>query len=127
MGHDPIKYALWIGSFSLAITIGCGLYIAWNNGGSRNLALGLGALAGACMIFGLQIVFELKGTTSSSDFAVEFVVDCQQRGVRSSRAYHQSMAVAASYRNLIVEIEARHKVLQDKYRHNDAGRAVKYG
>ena len=104
MGHDPIKYVLWVGGFSLAITLGCGLYIAWINGGSRNLALGLGALAGACVIFGLQIAFELKGTTTSGDFVVEFVIDYQQRGVRSSRAYGRSMAVATSYRNLFIEI-----------------------
>lgn len=106
MAHDPIKYALWIGGFGLAITLACGIYIAWINGGSRNLALGLGAVAGACVIFVLQIVFELKGTVTSSDFVVEFVVDYQQRGVRSSRAYNQSMAVASSYRNLFVEAEA---------------------
>ena len=87
MGHDPIKYALWIGVFSGAITLACGLYIAWINGGSRNLALGLGALAGACVIFGMQILFELKGNTASSDFVAEFVVDYQEMAVRSSRAY----------------------------------------
>ena len=68
MGHDPIKYALWIGGISLVIALVCALYIAFINGGSRNLALGLGALVGACVIFGLQIVFELKGTATSSDF-----------------------------------------------------------
>lgn len=109
MGHDPIKYALWIGSFSLVITFGCGLYIAWINGGSRNLALGLGALAGACVIFGLQLLFELKCSTSSDDFVVEFVVDYQQKSVRSPRAYHQSAAVAAS-RYLLIEIEASNTV-----------------
>ena len=106
MGHDPIKYALWIGGLGLAITLGCGLYIAWVNGGSRNLALGLGAVAGACVIFGLQIVFELKGTTASEDFVVEFVVDYQQKDVHSSRAFDQSMAVASSYQNLFIEAEA---------------------
>jgi hypothetical protein len=106
MGHDPIKYALWIGGLGLAITLGCGLYIAWVNGSSRNLALGLGAVAGACVIFGLQIAFELKGTTASEDFVVEFVVDYQQKDVHSSRAFDQSMAVASSYLNLFIEAEA---------------------
>lgn len=86
MGHDPIKYALWIGGFSLAITLACGAYVAWVNGGSRNLALGLGALAGACVILVLQIVFELKGSDTSSDFAVEFVFDHGQKTLRSMRA-----------------------------------------
>ena len=110
MGHDPVRYVLWIGGVSLAMALGCGLYITWINGGSRNIALGLGALAGACVIFVLQIVFELKGTTTSSDFVVEFVVDYLQKDVHSSRAFDRSMAVASSYRNLFIEAEASKKV-----------------
>jgi hypothetical protein len=106
MGHDPIKYALWVGGLGLAITLGSGLYIAWVNGGSRNLALGLGALAGACVVLGLQIVFELKGNTASEDFVVEFVVDYLQKDVHSSRAFDQSIAVASSYQNVFIEGEA---------------------
>jgi hypothetical protein len=106
MGHDPIKYALWVGGFGLAVALVCGAYVVWTNGSSRNLGLGLGALVGACVIFVLQIVFDLRGTTTSTDFAVEFVVDHQQKAVRSPRAYDQSMAVAAGYRDVIIEIEA---------------------
>jgi hypothetical protein len=51
MGHDYPKYAIWIGGISLVITLLCGLYITWINGGSRNLALALSALAGACVFF----------------------------------------------------------------------------
>ena len=106
MGHDPIKYALWVGGIGLAIAVGCALYIAWVNGGSRNIALGLGAVAGACVILILQIVFELKNTTASEDFGVEFVVDYQQKAVHSSRRYDQSTAAASSYSNLFIEAEA---------------------
>ena len=106
MGHDPIKYALWVGGFSLAITVACAFYLVWVNGGSRNLALGLGALVGALVIFALQIAFELKGTATSSDFVVEFVVDYQQKNARSAVAYNRSIAVASSYRNVFVEVEA---------------------
>jgi uncharacterized lipoprotein YbaY len=112
MEQDPIKYALWIGGFALAITLACGVFIAWINGGSRNLALGLGALAGACVILVLQLVFELKGSTTSSDFALEFVVDYQQKDVRSSGAYNRSAVVASSYRNLFIEADAS-KVIAD--------------
>ena len=114
MGNDHVKYALWIGGFSLAITLGCGLYIAWTNGGSRNLALGLGALAGACVILILQIVFELKGTTTSADFVVEFVVDYQQKEVSSARAFNQSLAVATGYQNMVIEIEASKAIVAAK-------------
>ena len=106
MGHDPIKYALWIGGISLAITVACALYIVWVNSGSRNLALGLGALVGSFVIFALQIVFELKGTATSGDFVVEFVVDYQMKSVRSAVAYSRSTAAAASYRSVIIEIQA---------------------
>ena len=48
MGQDPVKYALGIGGFGLLTTLACGLYIALINGGSRNLGLALGAVAGSC-------------------------------------------------------------------------------
>jgi hypothetical protein len=106
MGQDPVKYALGIGGFGLLTTLACGLYIALINGGSRNLGLALGAVAGSCLLLVLQISFELKGTTASQDFVVEFVVDYQQKNVRSSRAFDQSIAAASSYRNVFVEAEA---------------------
>lgn len=106
MGHDPIKYVLWIGGVSIVVALACATYIAWANGSSRNLGLGLGALLGACVIFALQIMFEMKGSTTSTDFAVEFVVDHGQNTVRSPRAYDPSMAVAAGNRNLFVETNA---------------------
>lgn len=103
MGHDPIKYALWLGGLGLAIALLCAAYVVWTNGSSRNLGLGLGALVGACVIFALQIIFEMRGTTTSTDFAVEFVIDYRDMNVRSPRAYDQSMAV---YRNGAIEARA---------------------
>lgn len=44
----------------------CALYLVWVNGGSRNLALGLGALVGSFAIFVLQIAFELKSASTRS-------------------------------------------------------------
>jgi hypothetical protein len=104
--HDPVKYALWVGGFSLAIAIICGGYVAWLNGGSRNIGLGLGAVLGACVVFILQILFDLKSSSTSTDFAVEFVTDYQSKEVHSPRAYNPSMTVAFSYRNLFIEAEA---------------------
>jgi hypothetical protein len=104
--HDPVKYALWVGGASLAVAVGCAAYVAWVNGGSRNIGLGLGAMVGACVIFGLQIVFDLKESSTSTDFAVEFVTDYQNKEVRSPRAYDLSIAAASSYRNIMIEVDA---------------------
>jgi hypothetical protein len=104
--HDPVKWALGVGGISLAIALFCGVFVAWINGGSRNIGLGLGALLGACVLFLLQIIFDLKSSSSSTDFAIEFVTDYQNKEVRSPSAYAPSMAVASRYGNLFVEAEA---------------------
>jgi hypothetical protein len=83
---------------------GCALYIVWANSGSRNLVLGLGALLGASAIFVLQVVFELQGSTSASDFPVEFTVDYQSKAVRGPRAFQPR--TYSGYRNIFIESEA---------------------
>jgi hypothetical protein len=104
--HDPVKCALWVGGFCLVITLFCWGYIAWVNSGSRNIALGLGALGGAFVVFILQIIFELKASSTSTDFAIEFVTDYQIKEVHGPQAYNPSMAIAAHNPNLFIEDEA---------------------
>jgi hypothetical protein len=99
--HDPIKYLLWAGGIGLVTALGCGIYIVWVNAGSRNLALGLGALVGACVIFVLQALFELKGTTTTTDFPVEFTIDYGTKSVRSPRAFRPQ--AFSGYRNILIE------------------------
>jgi hypothetical protein len=99
--HDPIKYLLWAGGACLLIAVACGIYIVWINAGSRNLALGLGALIGACVIFAIQVLFELQGKKDTTDFPVEFVIDYQLKAVRSNRAYHPQGSL--DFRNVMIE------------------------
>jgi hypothetical protein len=65
--HDPIKLAFWAGGISLIIALGCAFYVVAANAGSRNLALGLVAIFGACVIFAVQLYFELQGSTTADD------------------------------------------------------------
>jgi hypothetical protein len=83
MQGDPLRLALWAGAIGLAITIACALWIVVENAGSRNLALGLGALFGACVILLVQIFFELQGSTTNEDFSVEITTDYQTNSMLS--------------------------------------------
>jgi hypothetical protein len=82
------------------IALGCALYIVAANGGSRNLALGFGALVDACTIFAVQLYFELQGSTTAEDFPIEFTTDHETKSIRSRQAY------LGGYRYLFVEAEA---------------------
>jgi hypothetical protein len=82
------------------IALGCAPYIVAANGGSRNLALGFGALVDACTIFAVQLYFELQGSTTAEDFPIEFTTDHETKSIRSRQAY------LGGYRYLFVEAEA---------------------
>lgn len=102
--HDPVKYALWVGGTGLLVVLVCGAYLVWANAGSRNLALGLGALAGACVIFLVQIFFELKGTSLTTDFVSEYSIDYLTETVRSTASYlPASLSSPASLNNSLIE------------------------
>lgn len=103
--HDPVKYALWIGGIAMALMVVTAFYVVSANVGSRNLALGLGALLGACLIFGIQLYFELKGSESVTDFPMEYSVDYKERAVRSMSAFRPSTSFS-QMRSTFVEIDA---------------------
>jgi hypothetical protein len=83
MGSDPVKYAVWGLWIGLALSIACALYVAWANGASRNIALGIGALLVAVVAFVIQVNFELQGSKSAEDFYLEVIVDFQTYKLRS--------------------------------------------
>lgn len=102
--QDPIKYVLWAGGVSLVITLAAALYVVLANSGSRNLALGFGALLGACVIFGVQVYFELQGSSNATDLPIEFSIDHEALALRSPKAFQPVSGVL--YRNFLAENEA---------------------
>jgi hypothetical protein len=79
---DLVRPALWIGGAALAVALSCAAIIVLANAGSRNLALGIGALFGACILFLIQLFFELQGTSTTEDFGIEYDVDFQDGWIR---------------------------------------------
>jgi hypothetical protein len=96
--HDPIKHAIWVGVISLIVTVGCAVYVVTANAGSRNLVLGLGALLGACVIFMVQLWFELQESTTAEDFPIVFTTDYETKSIRSRQPH-------PAYRNLDASIK----------------------
>lgn len=79
---DFVRPALWAGGLALIILLLCSAYVVLANAGSRNLGLGLGALFGACIIFAVQLWFELQSTQTITDFPAQFVVDFKDKSIR---------------------------------------------
>ena len=111
--HDPVRYILWVGCVGLIVVVCCFTYVVWINAGSRNLALGLGALVGACVIFALQLIFEMRGSQTTTDFVVEFTIDFGTRTVRSTKSYLPP-TLAGNYLSSLVVEDAASKLLQQK-------------
>jgi hypothetical protein len=80
--HDLIRPAVWIGGIALIVALACSTYVVWTNGASRNLGIGLGALFGACVLFILQLWFELQPTKSIDDFPAQFAADFNDKWIR---------------------------------------------
>jgi hypothetical protein len=79
--NDPLKLALWAGGLGLAVALVCAFWVVTANASSRNLVLGFGALMGACLVFLIQIYFELQESVTTEDFSVEITTDCQANTV----------------------------------------------
>jgi hypothetical protein len=101
--QDPIKLAFWVGGISLIVTVVCAACVVTANAGSRNLVLSGGALLGACVIFMVQLWFELQESTTAEDFPIEFTTDYETKSIRSRQPH-------PAYRNLFVE-DAASKIL----------------
>src|SRR5262249_51693165 len=50
-------------------------FIAWENRGSSNIGLSAGALGGAMLLFGLQLLFQLRGTDVNDFISTEYTID----------------------------------------------------
>lgn len=99
MWIDPMRPAIWVGGIALVISLVCLGYVAFVNLSSRNIGLGLGAFVGACVIFAMQLWFDLHRTVSSEDIAAEVVIDYQSQAIRlhtSDPLHSRSVFVAAA-------------------------------
>jgi hypothetical protein len=67
--------------------VGCAVYVVIENAGSLNLVLSLGALLGACLIFMVQLLFELQESTTAEDFPIEFTTDYETKSIRSRQPH----------------------------------------
>src|SRR6266850_7069160 len=72
------KAALIMSLIAISIGLAAAIMVAWDNSGSRNLALGTGTLAAATILFVLQLPFELEKSTVLDHVSTEFTID---RGV----------------------------------------------
>jgi len=72
---DELLVVFLIGTLALLVGVGCLGWIAWENGGSRNMALGAASLIAAAFLFFVQIPFELHSKADTSLFAAEYTID----------------------------------------------------
>lgn len=72
---DLLKLSLWIGLTAIVIGLACLGAVAWANSGSRNLALATSTLVATLLLFATQLVFELRGKSTTDFFTAEFTVD----------------------------------------------------
>ena len=72
---DWLKISLWLGIALILVGLLCLGAVAWNNSGSRNLALATGTLFAAIVLFLVQLPFELRSSSSADIFTAQLTVD----------------------------------------------------
>jgi len=98
---DPLKAITIACVCALIISVATAITVVWQNRGSKNIALAVGALTGATMLFVIQLRFELQTVTTNEFMLAEFGIDRAKPEIRqwkyrpgsSSRA---SVEVSAS-------------------------------
>jgi hypothetical protein len=80
---DNIVIFLIVGFVALTIGIVCLGFVAWENAGSRNLALATAAIAASAFLLALQIPFELRSKTEMDAISAEFMVDRKKPEIRA--------------------------------------------
>lgn len=73
--HDTLRLAFIVGITTTVIGMVCLGYVTFSNSSSRNLVLAWSALAGAIVLFGIQLPFELRSTSVSEFISTEFTID----------------------------------------------------
>jgi hypothetical protein len=86
---DTMKLVLIIFLAATGLSFATAVYIAWENGASRNLGLSTGTLLAAIMLYVVQLGFELRTKTSVSFVGTEVTIDRTKPDIRDWKyQYH---------------------------------------
>jgi hypothetical protein len=66
---------LFLNIVAILIVLGTAFLLVLQNGSSRNLALALGALVAATVVFGIQLYFELQPSTTQDTLSTVLTID----------------------------------------------------
>ena len=79
---DIVRVALVVNVIAVGIALGTGSVVAWQNAGSRNLALATGAVAAAMVLYLIQLPFELRRSVSYDHVSTELTIDRSKPSIR---------------------------------------------
>ena len=76
MSNRLLEAAVWVGLLAGLLCFACVIFVAWQNAGSRNLALAAGTLIATLVLTGIQGAFELRSSPPITDlFSAEYTID----------------------------------------------------
>src|ERR1700730_7468224 len=98
---DSLRLALYVGLAALGLMFVSLGYFAWQNTGSRNLALATATLAAAGILFVVQLRFELRANEQTEFITMEYTIDRAKPEIRQwayslSEGVRPGMEIAAS-------------------------------
>ena len=79
---DVVKIALIVSIVALVVGLVTAIVVAVENAGSRNLALAVGALGAAMILFLIQLPFELQRSISRDRISTELTIDRAKPSIR---------------------------------------------
>ena len=71
----PLKVLLCLVAAGLAVGLAAAMTVAWSSPGSKTIAIATATLFGAALLFGLQLVFELRPLEERDFISVEYTID----------------------------------------------------
>jgi hypothetical protein len=86
-----LKVLLWLVVAGLAVGLAAAMAIAWSSPGSKTMAIATATLFGAALLFGLQLVFELRPSEERDFISVEYTID---HGAPFIRQWHFELGSA---------------------------------
>jgi hypothetical protein len=81
-GTDFLEWVVRAGAIGGVVLIVASIIIAYQNFGSRTIALGASTLVGVLIAFALQLWFELRPSTKDDQVSFAYTVDFHDRQIR---------------------------------------------